>query len=496
MTRIRSIGMGSASALMFAFGCWQNVYSFVGTGAVVVCFALLRALEEQGRGGGHWQPAFPRGNGSSVSPAVASNHAMARWRNLFGDNSSANRLCNIGMGGASTAMFIVGCWQHMNPLVGSGAVAVCFALLQAIGAKNRSLAAGMPVELTRPQQPSVPDGPTGLVEQMIAQSRYALLLRQEIVGNLSAAQITAARRHLNAEMTLVPAGEISVGYSSREGHGDARRDRDSDDSDSRGTVVRIERFLLDRFCVSNRQYQCFVDAGGYEQMSIWEPDIWPGVLDFVDQTGCPGPRFWQHGRYPEGLDDHPVVGVSWYEASAYARWVGKRLPTDPEWEKSASWPVQLRAANRPPRRFPWGNTFDPTRANLWGTGPLTTVPVEAYPAGTTVGGAHQMVGNVWEWTTGNFGAWCVPTQDLILTAPARSLRGGAFDTYFDTQATCQFQSGEDPTARKHNIGFRCALSVCDLASEDISLPVSEEASAPEPEPEPELADEPLEEVSA
>ena len=126
------------------------------------------------------------------------------------------------------------------------------------------------------------------------------------------------------------------------------------------------------------------------------------------------------------------------------------------------------------------------------------MPVDAYPAGTTVGGAHQMVGNVWEWTTGNFGAWCVPTQDLILTAPARSLRGGGFDTYFDTQATCQFQSGEDPTARKHNIGFRCALSVCDLASEDIGMTAPEEVAEEEPTDEPQYQDhdESLEEVSA
>ncbi|MBX9788468.1 MAG: formylglycine-generating enzyme family protein [Pirellulales bacterium] len=491
MARIQSIGMGGASALMFAIGCWQNVYSFVGTGAVVVCFALLRAFEEQGRGGAPWQPAFPRGNGGSPAPSSATGGG---WRSFLGDTAHVSRICNIGMGGASTALFAVGCWQHLHPLAGSGAVAVCFALLQAIGRRNYTLAAGMPVELTRPAQPPTPHDATGLVEQMIDQSRYALLLRQEIVANLSPAQITAARRRLNAEMTLVPAGEISVGYTSRDAQGDGSAD--CDELESRGTVVRIERFMLDRFCVSNEQFQHFVDAGGYEQMSIWEPDIWPGVLDFVDQTGCPGPRFWQHGRFPEGMASHPVVGVSWYEASAYARWVGKRLPTDPEWEKSASWPIQLRAANRPPRRFPWGNTFDPTRANLWGTGPLTPVAVDAYPAGITVGGAYQMVGNVWEWTTGNFGAWCVPTQDLILTAPARSLRGGAFDTYFDTQATCQFQSGEDPTARKHNIGFRCALSVCDLASEDISLPVTEETPAPESEQATDDQEEALEEVTA
>ena len=72
-------------------------------------------------------------------------------------------------------------------------------------------------------------------------------------------------------------------------------------------------------------------------------------------------------------------------------------------------------------------------------------------------GVLQLVGNVWEWTGTDFGAW-----GGELHPPMKSLRGGAFDTYFDNQAMCQFQSGDTPIARRHNIGFRCALSACDL----------------------------------
>ena len=249
---------------------------------------------------------------------------------------------------------------------------------------------------------------------------------------------------------------------------------DAPRSKHRPPAVRLERYLLDRYCVNNREYRAFVKAGGYEQMSIWEPDIWPGILDFVDTTGHPGPRYWAAGDYPEGQGDLPVVGISWYEAAAYARWVGKRLPTDPEWEKAGSWPMHLAASGRPQRRFPWGDALDEQCANLWGSRVGEIVPVDAYPEGASIGGIHQLIGNVWEWTSGNFGAWSRPGNDLVLLSPVKSLRGGAYDTYFENQATCQFQSGDSPTSRKHNIGFRCALSVCDL----VSLDVEEEEAEP------------------
>ncbi len=160
-----------------------------------------------------------------------------------------------------------------------------------------------------------------------------------------------------------------------------------------------------------------------------------------------------------------MVGVSWYEASAFARWLGKRLATDAEWVRAASAPILLPGGELRQRRFPWGDKPERNRANLWGAIPAGTLPVDALPQGDSAGGVSQMIGNVWEWTAGDFDAES-PTRlspdGSLRSAARKSLRGGAFDTYFDVQATCQFQSGDHPLARKHNIGFRCALGTCDL----------------------------------
>jgi iron(II)-dependent oxidoreductase len=187
------------------------------------------------------------------------------------------------------------------------------------------------------------------------------------------------------------------------------------------------------------------------------------VIDFVDRTGCPGPRFWNHGKYTHGEEDLPVVGISWYEASAFARWVGKRLPTDPEWEKAGAWPVQLSHDMLLQRRYPWGDGMEREKCNLWG-GAGKPVPVEKYPEGASAGGVYQLIGNVWEWTSGDFCTGAYHRRGITLATPMKSVRGGAYDTYFENQATCQFQSGENPVHRKHNVGFRCAVSVLDLAA--------------------------------
>ena len=206
-----------------------------------------------------------------------------------------------------------------------------------------------------------------------------------------------------------------------------------------------------------------------------------------DLTGEPGPRFWKNGRCPAGREDHPVVGVSWHEAVAYARWVGKRLPTDAEWVKAGSWTVTLSDNTRVQRRYPWGEIMDRTRANLWGSGPDTTVPVNQFADGVSVGGVYHLIGNVWEWTRGELTSGSPPFQDLVFDVPLKSIRGGAFDTYFDNQATCQFQSGETAIARKRNIGFRCAVGACDVT---LGRPV-EDPTVPA-----ELEEKPLEEVPA
>ncbi len=302
--------------------------------------------------------------------------------------------------------------------------------------------------------------PASLAQRMLDQGRYALLLRPQIAANLQPEQRQAAMRALDDAMGIVPEGDVLLQPWRNQG------DRDEADG-HRERLVHVEAMYLDRYPVTNRQYQEFVDDGGYANMPLWEPTIWPAVLDFVDQTGMPGPRFWRDGHYPDALADHPVVGVSWYEGVAFARWCGKRLPSDPEWVKAGCWPVLTQGTRPMQRRYPWGDTMDRELANLWGSGPDATVPVYELPGGVSVGGIYQLIGNTWEWTTSNFGVWDASARKLETTTPMKSIRGGAFDTYFETQATCQFQSGESPISRKHNIGFRCALALTDVISMDL-----------------------------
>lgn len=297
-----------------------------------------------------------------------------------------------------------------------------------------------------------------LAELMLQQGRYTLLLRPQIAESIPPQTLARAQEMLDDEMTLVPCGDTIVGKGGS----------DSIDLPEHldGRVVHVEGFYLDRYQVTNEQYQRFVDAGGYEQLPLWDPEIVPAILEFVDSTGISGPRYWKKGTYSAGQAKHPVVGVCWYEAAAYARWVGKRLPTDPEWVKSGSWPVPLPGARPIQRKFPWGEAFDQNKTNLWGSGKGGTTPVDDFADGMSVGGAYQLIGNVWEWTSSRFGAWQSSMRPLILDASMRSVRGGAFDTYFENQASCDFQSGDKAVARKRNIGFRCAIGLCDLIPDE------------------------------
>jgi iron(II)-dependent oxidoreductase len=301
-----------------------------------------------------------------------------------------------------------------------------------------------------------------LVDQMLSRGRYSLLLRPQIAQNLTTELYDRASDALDREMGVVPAGEVQLEPSVFDI--DYLLFAQDDSEEMRSLVLPVQSVFLDRCPVTNKQYQRFVSAGGYQEMAIWDQEIWPAVLDFVDSTGHPGPRFWKNGRFPPGEANLPVVGVSWYEAGAYSRWVGKRLPTDAEWVKAGSWPVTLSQNTRLQRKYPWGDTMDRGKANVWGSGPGRVVAVDEFAEGVSVGGLYQLVGNVWEWTA------CSLDLDPTVEETGRSerallksIRGGAFDTYFENHANCQFASGENPISRKYNIGFRCALSVCDIA---------------------------------
>jgi iron(II)-dependent oxidoreductase len=309
------------------------------------------------------------------------------------------------------------------------------------------------------QRAAAPRSTDALVDELLANGRYALMLRPETKQHLTQLQLMRAIRQLDEAMALVPAGRVLVGQLA-EMSNSACGHTEIDPKLTRRNLVTVEPAYLDRFCVTNAEYQKFVDAAGYEQLEFWHEEALPALLDFVDQTGAPGPRYWNDGRYNADDQHLPVVGVSWFEAWAYARWVGKQLPSDAEWTKAAAWPVESAPGRVAQRRYPWGESFDVRKAHLYGSGHNAPVPVNEFPGGTSVGGIHQLIGNVWEWTSTPLADAADPS--LHVSESVMSIRGGAFDTYFENQATCHFQSGDQALARRRNIGFRLALPMKDL----------------------------------
>ncbi len=407
--------------------------------------------------------------------------------------------------------FVCGLWSHHPGLLGGGAALICLVLPRLAGQRqavdqfgsarerhgntahrakddntndgptctNENNAAHAPRQRAKPG--SLPKNTDGLVDELLATGRYALLLRPETKQHLSQFHIVRAVRRLDEAMALVPGGRVLLGQLAEQS-GSACGAGDIDPKLAHRNLVSVGPTYLDRYCVTNEEFQQFVDAGGYEQLEFWHEEALPALLDFVDQTGAPGPRYWSDAQYPSGEQRLPVVGVSWYEAWAYARWVGKRLPIDAGWTKAGAWPIEASPGRIAQRRYPWGESFDVRRAHLFGSNPRGPVPVDDYPGGMSVGGIHQLIGNVWEWTATPLAELGDPT--LHVSESVMSIRGGAFDTYFENQATCHYQSGEHPLSRRSNIGFRLALPMCDLEATDenespertVKKPVVEESA--------------------
>lgn len=218
-----------------------------------------------------------------------------------------------------------------------------------------------------------------------------------------------------------------------------------------------ESVYLDRWCVTNVDYQRFVDDGGYENIALWPEQILTSVLQFVDSTEKPGPASWSNGAPNKGTAAHPVVGVSWYEANAYAQWVGKRLPTSAEWQRAGTW-GKTSSDTRLESKYPWGNSFDPQFANTWASGIHQTVSVHECKGGNTPNGVRQLIGNVWEWMNTQYLLAATEEICVHITDPMAEIRGGAFDSYFHSHTTCQSRSAQTLSSRLNNVGFRCCFS--------------------------------------
>lgn len=148
------------------------------------------------------------------------------------------------------------------------------------------------------------------------------------------------------------------------------------------------------------------------------------------------------------------------------------MPHALEWEQAGSW-CTGKDGREGRVKYPWGNTFDPEYANTWAGGRGETSPVGDYYEGATPNGVYQLVGNVWEWVATQYE--CRTSQNgaqIDFEQPMAEIRGGAYDTYFETQATCQFRTGQPFLYRGPNIGFRCSV-----AADALQAPPTPEAFA-------------------
>jgi gamma-glutamyl hercynylcysteine S-oxide synthase len=259
------------------------------------------------------------------------------------------------------------------------------------------------------------------------------------------------------EMVHVPAGPFIMGTDDRTWALDNERGAHE---------VEVESFHLDRTPVTNRAYIEFVESGGYGREELWASRGWA----WIQEERISAPKHWyqrephswwtQRFGFDEPLSlDAPVVHVSFYEADAYARWAGKRLPTEAEWEKAASWDPKTGTK----RLFPWGDEPPiPERANL---DQLAFRPAEAgaYPAGASAYGALGMIGDVWEWTASDFAAYpgfeSFPYREyseVFFGPDYKVLRGGSWATRPGAIRNT-FRNWDYPIRRQLFAGFRCAI---------------------------------------
>ena len=257
------------------------------------------------------------------------------------------------------------------------------------------------------------------------------------------------------DMVLIPAGSFVMGTNNLALTLDNERPRHN---------VFVPAFLIDRYPVTNADFLQFVMSDGYHQRPCWTPEGW----QWREQNRIEHPLYWhkQRGGWVEiGLKGaqalaprNPIQCISWYEADAYARWSGKRLPTEEEWEKAASW----NAERNEKFFYPWGKHEPDTSICNFNAQAKGTTPVDRYPTGRSSYGCYDLLGNVWEWTA----TWFQPYPGFVAfpyeeySAPYfdqhhRVLRGGSW-------ATCRqviratFRNWYQPEVREIFAGFRCA----------------------------------------
>ncbi len=304
----------------------------------------------------------------------------------------------------------------------------------------------------------------GFVYRMVVQHEHqhcetmlATLQLRDAEYPLPATHPTAARPPEPPERseTLVDGGSFVLGTSD---------DPWAYDNERPAHGAQTSPFWIDTAPVSNGAFLAFVDAGGYDDERLWSAGGWA----WRREEGAEHPAFWRRegdgswsrirfGHVEQLPPGEPVQHVSWYEADAFARWAGKRLPTEEEWERAAS----MDAGRK--RRFPWGDDWpQPEHANLAHPQQFRPSAVGSYRAGAAPTGAEQLIGDVWEWTSSDFRgypgfrAFPYPEYSEAFFGPEyKVLRGGSWAVH-PTAIRSTFRNWDFPQRRQIFSGFRCA----------------------------------------
>jgi iron(II)-dependent oxidoreductase len=248
-----------------------------------------------------------------------------------------------------------------------------------------------------------------------------------ISANFSAERTAAA----HPGFVQIPSGQFKQGA-----------DPDADfmfDNEKYAHKAEVKSFEISKAPISNVQFAEFVAEGGYQHDLYWcdEGLLWKH-LNQANHPGywiADGPGRWLMRRFDKTIllpEHEPVSHVNWYEANAYCRWAGLRLPTELEWEVAALGEITSDGRlSTIKRRYPWGNTIQPSFANLDGRA-IGCVDVAAFGAGDSAFGCRQMLGNVWEWTSNTFQPYSAFSADVYedyskpLFGTTKVLRGGAW----------------------------------------------------------------------
>ena len=258
-------------------------------------------------------------------------------------------------------------------------------------------------------------------------------------------------------MVSVPGGQYSLGTDDRQQAYDNERPQH---------LVDVEAFDIDRTAVTNGAWLDFMKDGGYSRSELWTTE----GNEWLEQSGALSPKYWTRSRdewmsrtmdVTKPVDpSEPVCHVSFHEAEAFARWSGKRLPTEIEWEIAASWnPATQRA-----QQFPWGdNEASPELANIdqlsFGVAPISSYEMNVSPLG-----CYGMIGDVWEWTSSDFrgypGFEAFPYKEYseeFFGNEYKVLRGGSWATR-PGAIRSTFRNWDYPIRRQIFSGVRCAVS--------------------------------------